>query len=173
MKEARVLVLAGCVFLVIAFSNFWARRDPFLIGHFVPESAATAPAPRKPVVGILFRPQDCASLIGALSYWNGPQRAGEVRVVGLLRDASGNDEVIDKIVNGVGLEFPIRAVDRRSVRAIRSSLGYRAGSVLVVFDADGQVRLTAPLQELSSFKRRDEILSFVRTLHRRNADDAE
>ena len=173
MKEARVLVLAGCVFLVVAFSNFWARRDRSLIGHFVPKSAAAAPAPRKPVVGIVFRPQDCASLIGALSYWNRPQRAGEVRVVGLLRDASGNDEVVDKIINGAGLEFPIRRVDRRSVRSIRSSLGYRGGSVVVVFDGYGQVRLTAPLQELSSFKRRDEILSFIRTLDRREANNAE
>lgn len=172
MNEVRILVSGGCLCLAVAFWNLSSREDHSVVGHFVPVSSATPGNALRPVVGIVFSPQDCSGLIDALSYWNAPQKAGEVRVVGLLRGVSPGDEVIDKIVNGVGLEYPIRTVDSRALRTIRSSLGYRGGSVLVVFDTEGHVRLTAPLDELASFKRRDEIMSFVRTLKPRKVNDA-
>lgn len=172
MKETRLLVVAGCACLVVALWNFQSRPDIALAHHFAPHRAAPAVANSTPLVGIVFKPQDCAGLIDALSFWNEPERAGEIRVVGLLRGVARNDDAMRKIVNGAGLRFPVHVVEERAAGEIRSALGYSTSSLLVVFDRHGQVRMTAPLQELSSRADRDRVLAFARTLQRDGGSDA-
>jgi len=171
LREAHLLIAGGCACLFIALWNIHSRQQQPTIDFFVPHSL-TSPT-TLPVVGIIFQPQDCTSLIDALSFWNGPHLAQEVHVVGLLRGTSRNEKSLHKIVNGAGLEFPIRIVGNRSVREVRSALGYSDGSLIIVFDAEGRVRMVTRLSELSSRAQRDRILSFALTLQPRRSNHAE
>ncbi len=97
-------------------------------------------------IALLFQMEDCARMGAALRLWDrAAEPAGllEGSVEGFLLGGTVADAA-DLPVR-LGVDFPVRSVSsRRLARGIRA-LGFRRTPLLLAFDAEGRLRLAAPL----------------------------
>jgi hypothetical protein len=173
VNESRILLILGfaALFATAAWTNL-QRSKADSVSSFFDRNDTTSVFGHIPTIGVVFQPQDCVSAIDALRFWNAPHEERQVHVVGLLYTASGHSGVLHKVVNGAGIEFPVHLIDHRTFQQVRSALGYSSDSPVVVFDRKGRLRMTVPLQELSSRSVRQHVLTFASTLDVRQTDVA-
>lgn len=140
-----VYVAAGL--LVIGFTG-WRVGVPLIPAA----PAATAAAPPAYIAAralVFFSPQECATMLQALRGWNSLHRVESLDVEGLVY-GKVHENSINKIINGVGLEFPVRVAPARDLARYRSHAGYGEGAFVVLVDRAGRIRFTAPLEDAAT-----------------------
>ena len=162
-RESRILMAAGFVLLFATLGAVWFRTAPPAVRTAAAFAVGTDPDPRRPLVGIVFTPQDCGTLVEQLRLWNEPYLARDARVRGLVNLAGTEEEDVWKVVRGAGLRFPVDRARSATLLQVQRALGYRV-SFVVVFDGAGRVRRATPLEDLADPHARADLVEFVRSL---------
>jgi hypothetical protein len=136
-RRGGILAVVGALALTAA--GYAVRQGPSVSGASTIPAVRSAEDHPRPVLLVVFRPDDCTSYQEFLAQWNEAHRSGEIRVLGVPVHGSG--DVRARIAELFQPAFPLRADLEGEVVTSLLRMGYTRTPVALLLDPEGRPRM--------------------------------